>query len=72
MAFDPRLPNPAASIGLLPSPMLSLALLATSPTRVGLHVLMGYLFFLGLGGLGEYQSRGEDIEAKEEGEGGVG
>ena len=27
---------------------------------------MGYLFFLGLGGVGEDQSRGEDVEDKEE------
>jgi len=29
--------------------------------------IWGYLFFLGLEGVGEYQSRGEDIGAKEEG-----
>jgi len=29
--------------------------------------IWGYLFFLGLEGVREYQSRGEDVEAKEEG-----
>ena len=33
--------------------------------------IWGYLFFLGLGGVGEDQSRGEDIEAKEKAERGV-
>ena len=51
--------------------MLSAGLSATSRTRVGRLVNMGYLFFLGLEGVREYQSRGEDIEATDEGLGRV-
>ena len=55
----------------LQSSMLSSAPIATSATRVGLYVNRGYLFFLGFGGMRQYQSRGEGVEATEEAERGI-